>query len=461
MLKSNNTILGDLKTLPEMENNRKCKTSYLNHIDDINDGDDIETSLDQIIVPIGSANFFDKYEVSIQIIDNIGNLSLIHTFPNALLLEDSIFNNNRRQISSKVSQKEEKSTDIWEVLDEIKKENQSETIDNLTTESTTSDEATCQYCHQKGSLVEDQHTGVVVCSQCGLINKEILDHGPEWRQYTNDDSRGEGMNRCGCPSSFFFPKSSQGTIMVGSTNSRLKRKQKWNSMVYKERSLNTVFEYIGKVCSRMGIPKIIEDTAKILYKKISDCKHQSGPNMGKPIIIRGVNRVSIIIACISRACDMNKVPRSLKEFSTHCKLEEKKITRGIKQFDRIMKNADDTQILLDQLDPNTAEDYIRSHCSNPKLKISKSNMEVAVRIANNCCKMKLVSDHNPESVAAGSLLLMSWYCDTKLDKKKIASLFGTSDVTISKIFTKILPYADALVDDEATDYLIKKFRING
>ncbi len=30
-------------------------------------------------------------------------------------------------------------------------------------------------------------------------------------------------------------------------------------------------------------------------------------------------------------------------------------------------------------------------------------MEIAVRIAIYCYKMKLASDHNPESVAAGSL----------------------------------------------------------
>ncbi len=46
-------------------------------------------------------------------------------------------------------------------------------------------------------------------------------------------------------------------------------------------------------------------------------------------------------------------------------------------------------------------------------------------------------------------------------EKKIANLFGTSDVTICKIFNKISPYIDALVNDEATEYLINKFKING
>ncbi len=154
-----------------------------------------------------------------------------------------------------------------------------------------------------------------MCSSCGVINEELIDSGPEWRQYNNDDSRGEGVNRCGCPSNFFFPKSSQGTIIVGSTTSRVKRKQKWNSMVYKERSLNQVFEQISKICSANKIPQIVVDSAKILYKKISDCRHKSGTNAGKQIIIRGENRTSIIAACVYKACEMNKYPKNAKDIA--------------------------------------------------------------------------------------------------------------------------------------------------
>jgi len=75
--------------------------------------------------------------------------------------------------------------------------------------------------------------------------------------------------------------------------------------------------------------------------------------------------------------------------------------------------------------------------------------------------MKLASDHNPQSVAAGSILVMVEYCDKNVEKKNIAKLFKTSDVTISKIYNKIAPFANALVSDAATEHLIQKFKING
>ena len=134
-------------------------------------------------------------------------------------------------------------------MDQLKKDNNSETLDMLTTESDVEPDHVkktgnifkskiCKGCDAIGSLIEDEHSSVLVCKKCGIVNEELLDHGPEWRQYNNDDNRGDTVGRCGCPSNFFFPKSTQGTIMSGSSNSRLKRKQTWNSTVYKERTLN-------------------------------------------------------------------------------------------------------------------------------------------------------------------------------------------------------------------------------
>jgi len=231
-------------------------------------------------------------------------------------------------------------------------------------------------------------------------------------------------------------------------------------MVYKERSLNQVFKNITQICSKNNIPKNIVDTAEFLYKRLSDCKHKTGVNKGKQIIIRGDNRTSIIAACVFKACDLNKNPRTVKEIAQFFCLEEKKVTKGIKQYEKIMKNAEDkNNETLDHFNPNTAEDYIRRHC--PKLKINKNDMDMAVKISHNCSKMKLASDHNPQSIAAGSILVMVQYSSLNIDKKEIAKLFGTSDVTIGKIYNKIQPYVDALVDDQATDHLIEKFHING
>lgn len=461
--------------------------------DNLLNNEDDNGSDDEILIPDeNEIDVFNKEEIhfyinkkSISKNNNINNdntnyESEMTFFPNSLLLEHSESkdndemdfelnnstnvsitnkNNNSNTKKNPIHNIQESESNIWDIFEKVKHETVSESLDTLTTDTSDDDEnvQVCFGCQSKNSLIED-NSGVIVCSKCGIIIEELMDYGPEKRQYNNEDNRTTGVNRCGCPSNYFFPKSSQGTIMVGTGSNRLKRKQMWNSMVYKERRLNLEFEYISHVCSKNNIPKIIVDSAKFLYKKISDCKHKSGPNAGKQIIIRGDNRISVIAACVFKACEANKNPRSIKEIAKFFNLDEKKVTKGNKHFDKIMKNENEN-FIFEQTDSNIAEDYIRRHC--PKLKFNKKESDLAVKIANNCCRMKLASDHNPESIAAGSILLTIQYCKKNVDKKIISRLFGTSDVTITKIYNKIAPYVNALVNDEATDFLIEKFKING
>lgn len=384
--------------------------------------------------------------------------SILNIFPNALLIEDKkitpkIIETPQITKKNKINPKVD---DVWNIIENLELTNSSDRLSEIKSDSY--DKSICKGCGAIDKFIEDQSASAIYCTECGLMSEELLDHGPEWRQYS-DDSRADTVGRCGCPSNFFFPKSSQGTSMAGVGNLRLKRKQTWNSMIYKEISLNGVFELITKICTKNKIPKIIIDTAKIMYKKINDCKHKSGINAGKQVIIRGENRTSIIAACVFKACETNKSPRSVKEIANYFDLDEKKITKGNKQFDKLLKNSDDKKIIMDQFNGNTAEDYIRRHCS--KLKFSQSEIELAVKISNNCCKMKLAADHNPSSIAAGSILLMIEQMGSNIDRKDVAKVFSTSDVTIGKIYNKISMYSNALSSNKLTNYLIDKLKING
>jgi transcription initiation factor TFIIIB Brf1 subunit/transcription initiation factor TFIIB len=467
------------KKLSKSSNNKNSKSD--NESSEEAPIEEIETDWDEILIPDGDC--FRSKEVKLNVMKHvISNVAIINQFPNALLLEDTIFTDSDICENTVTEVDTETTTDImteenitidnvWDFVEKMNKESNddTETLDDLLSESVeeTSTEKNksdnkpnpqkniCKSCDAVNSMIEDS-TGSIVCKECGIVNEELLDYSPEWRQYNNDDNRGEGVNRCACPSNFFFPKSSQGTIMSGSNFNRLKRKQKWNSMVYKERSLNHVLEYISEISVKNGIQKIVTDSAKIMYKKLSDCKHKTGPNKGKNIIIRGHNRHSIIAACVFFACVMNENPRSIKEIAKMFALEVTRITKGCKQLFKLMKNCDDN-FFFDQLDTSTPEHYIRRYC--PKLKIGKADTDLAVRIARNCCRIKAASDHNPHSIAAGSIMLMVDYKELTVEKKQIAELFKTSEVTITKIYNKIFSYIDALVDDDATTYLVKKFNL--
>jgi transcription initiation factor TFIIB len=385
---------------------------------------------------------------------------------------------------NKIDQYEKSEFDIWNLVTDIKKEIKSDNFDDMLSDSNSFNQPLntnkkknnihtivlseksdntevkhdiCLECKAVNSMIEDERHCCIVCSNCGCQKEELLENGPEWHQYNNDDGRGEGVNRCGSATSYYFPKSSQGTIITGFNYSRLTKKQKWNGTVYKENTLNKEFEIITQVCLKNKISKIIIDTTKFFYKQITDCKHKSGKNKGKQVIIRGGNRDSVIGACIYKACETNHDPISKKEIAAMISIDEKRLSRGIKEFERIMKNCDEN--ILETIHDGTPEDYINKF--SPSLQLDKFHTEIGLKVANNCAKLKLATDHGAQSIGAGIIYMITKYYELDIEKKDIVYWFKTSDVTITKIYNKISPFAKALVDDEITDHIIKKFKING
>lgn len=425
-----------------------------------------------IMILVDGKDYFDKKYIYVQYIKKkyISKLYPIpmDIFPNALMIENTLFNKegslfenssptyNSDIISTHRNDTDKKPNtnieDVWDILNQLKNSSEENNSPKHISKNI------CTSCGAKDSLFEDIYKSVITCLTCGMVNDERLDHAPEWRQYNNDDNRAEVNNRCGGPSNYFFPHSSQGTIIAGYANNRIIKKQKWNGMVYKERKLIKDFDEITQICLSAGISKSIIDTAKIIYNQICDCKHLTGKHIGDSIITRGVNRTSVMAICVKKACETNKEPRNNEEISTMFGICQTSLTKGNNKFDEISKNCNDSYV-FDQIHASTPEDYIRCYCK--KLNISKIDTELAVKISNNCSKMKLATDHNAQSIAAGSILTMIEHTNLDINKKDLAKLSKISDITISKIYIKLIPYIDVLIDDDLTNHIIIKFRING
>ena len=134
---------------------------------------------------------------------------------------------------------------IWNIIDSL-----DESIDSKETNSE-SEEKKSECCKGCGSINfdSDNVNGILVCMDCGMVDKELLDRNPDWNSY-NDGKNNIG--RCGCPTNFFLPQSSLGTKVNLSCGrySRIAMLEKWNQMPYKERSLNDVLQYITTVCKK-------------------------------------------------------------------------------------------------------------------------------------------------------------------------------------------------------------------
>jgi len=305
-------------------------------------------------------------------------------------------------------------------------------------------------CTSCGSskIMNDTTNGIIVCTDCGQVLDDLLDYNPEWKHYEDDD---KNNGRCGVPINKLLPQSSLGTSIAGNGLTRLKMIHSWNAMPYRERSLNYVFKSIQEKCAKNKILKCVELDAQIMYKTVSECKHLKGKNKGKYVITRGVNRVSIIAACVFFACRRKSVTRTPKEIADIFKISCMEMNRGCKNFLKMIK------IKKFDLHMGTcsAEHFVRRYCN--QLHIKTHYADEAVKLSQNIEKLNIASAHTPYSIAAACILLMANINKLlSITKKKLSQQFNVSEVTIAKTYKKIEPYRDIIVDTTATEKIWKK-----
>lgn len=293
-------------------------------------------------------------------------------------------------------------------------------------------------------LIIDNTKGYLVCQDCAVINEEYLDKNVE---FSNDQN---GAFRYGCPSNYFFPKSALGTKITSKGYNRAAILQRQGQMPYREKSLLEVLERIQVKCKKYNITQTIIDSAKILYKKVSDCKHTKGKRKGKNMIMRCINRRSMIAACVFYACKLQKEPRSPKEIADIYDLEIKHVNRGCRKFIDYI----DLSTIFFEVKSSQSSDFIERFAK--KLNIDKQYIAITKDISNNIHRLGLASTHEPPSVAAGCILLVANMYHIDINKKQISEIFGISDVTISKTYRKIYPYHKIIMNNKVTDIILEK-----
>lgn len=338
--------------------------------------------------------------------------------------------------------------DLWNMLDNFassKTETKNE-ISDITSEINAV--KICKLCSSK-NIVFDSTKAVYICIECGCEIGEIFECKPEW---TNYEDNNHDNSRCGVATNPFFPKSSTSTTIKGLGCYKMKMLQSWDQFPYKERSLAEVLNVIEHNLKKYKITKSIIDNAKILYKNLSEIKHTDGINKGKSIIIRGLNRRGLIAACAFYGAKLQNSPRSTKEISDIFGLDEKQVTKGCRRYLEL-RNYE----TMSKLFALNACDYITNY--GYKLGLFKQQIEMALKITNNITKLDIASDHQPTSVAAGSIMLLSDIENLKLSKSNISNVFQISEVTIMKTYKKILPYKNYVLNDTIIEKMIEKMKI--
>ena len=286
-------------------------------------------------------------------------------------------------------------------------------------------------CCESILIITDE--GFMACKNptCGVIYKDMLDQGAEWRFYGADDNSNTDPTRCGLPINPLLKESSYGCkVMCPQSSSyemrKIRRYTDWQSMPYKEKSQYEEFQKITILAQNAGLPKLIIDEAMVVHKKISEAK-----------TFRGCNRDGIIAATIYISCRINNYPRSAKEIATIFFLDHTSATKGCKNATAIINELEHSLSNNDKtsFSKTTPSSFIERYCS--KLGINNELTKVCKFIALIIEKRDLIPENTPHSIAAGIVYYTAQLCNLNICKKKVSIVSEISEVTINKCYKKL------------------------
>ena len=337
---------------------------------------------------------------------------------------------------------------IWIAASKFISQSTSEANANNDANANDFEECHCEYCNMnvQGIICD----GNVMCSYCNSVLMRQMDYGAEWRVHTSEGGQTAGSDsvRCCPPSSMLgsiiaaAPRRNGSTWMknanaangnkANKVGNDIKKFQCWNSISYRQRVLNNIFDVLLANAAQNGLPGCILEDAKMLYKKISETR-----------ITRGDNRSSVIAVSIYLACLQNKVPRSIQEVATMFNLKTSSLTHALHMY------KDSIPHVAAMKHTCSAVDFTNRFCSN--LNLNAAITDHVRDVIQRADKLAIVCDAMPTSIVAGAIAFVSHNFNITVNKKDIAASCMIAPVTVTKMFKRLSEYKDYLLHDDKND----------
>ncbi len=328
---------------------------------------------------------------------------------------------------------------LWNIFDAevVNPEKQKEPLECLY--RTIADREFCDRCE---SILRFSDEGFLTCTnnKCGIIYKDRLDSGAEWRYYGADDNQGSDPTRCGMPINPYLEESSFGcrVLCVGKSSyemRKVRRYTEWQSMPYKEKSQYSEFQDITLCAQNAGMSKKIIDDAIMYHKKISE----------NDATFRGDNKDGLIAGSVYLSCRSNGCPRTAKEIATIFHLDITSATQGCKRAQSIL-NKQESELSNNEKSSfckTKPEAFIERYCT--KLNINNELTKLCQFIAVKIEKNDMMPENTPNSIAAGIVYFIAQLCKINVSKKEVKTISEISEVTINKCYKKLEKMTDELV----------------
>lgn len=282
----------------------------------------------------------------------------------------------------------------------------------------------CKICKkQPPNIIEDTVQGDLVCGDCGLVFEgRIIDTRSEWRTFQNDEAN-DDPSRVGNAANPLLDDGQLDT-QIGfrdGGSGAAKELNRTHSRVTANNSQKVLiagYKDITAFCDRAALPKIVQDRAKQLFKKIQD-----------ESLLRGKSPDQIIAACLYVACRQERAARTIKEIAALTNVDVKHIARCFQQI------RPHLGIVMNTI--NT-EDYLSRFCNH--LDLPNAVFRAAKVVVLRAQPLGILSGKSPISIAAATLYFVaSMKPETAKTLKDVAVVSITSEVTIRNAYRELYP----------------------
>lgn len=283
----------------------------------------------------------------------------------------------------------------------------------------------CRECDT--NLIEDIDKGEWVCPKCGCVALEYMtSYAPE---FTASDLEERLKNsRNGAPLSYsrhdlgLYTEISKtnrdcnGNKIDYNIAEQMSNAKRWQSRIRvsssRERRLSNVLSKINEFCSSASLPKIVCETAALLYRSYVSTDAAKGKVID-----------SIALATIYLACKRTGVIKSLGEITDACNISDSKILRLASKYYREMIMNEDDYVYT-----NTLDRYIAKVVNTAKLdtKVEK----VAIELAKKTSDPSWTNGKDPSGLAAAYVYMATALLAINIHQREISSFSNVTEVTI-------------------------------
>ena len=280
----------------------------------------------------------------------------------------------------------------------------------------------CPQCGKR-TLIEDNNTGEISCSNCGYVATErSIDQGPEWRAFSNE--KGEDKARTGAPTSITYRDMGLSTI-IGRSNrdaagrsfdspmrTAIDRLRKWDNRSpafgSQEKNLSVALLELDKMADKLGVSQAVKERAAYIYRKALERG-----------LLRGRSIIGISAAALYAAMRDTETPRTLKDIAAANNLEKKSVAR-------------DYRILLKEMDLTmpVADAARNVNRIASRVGLSERVARKAIDIVRITEEKEISAGKSPMGLAAASLYLAGVIEGELKTQKEIAEAAGVTEVTV-------------------------------